>query len=204
MRVFGLTGGIASGKSTVSDLVRAQGVPVIDSDQVAREVVASGTPGLVAVRQAFGPGVLKEDGTLDREALGKRVFSDSDARARLNAILHPLIQAATAEQVLELSARGEPLAILDIPLLYEVRDPAQFEGVIVVYVDPATQLERLMVRNGYSRDEAEARIASQLPIQEKARRATFVIDNSGTRNETIAQVALLVGRLRHIADQAPK
>ena len=199
MKVYGLTGGIASGKSTEAKLLRARGVPVIDADEIARRVVEPGTVGLARVEAAFGPGVIRPDGTLDREALGRVVFTDPEKRQTLNGILHPLVQATTAEEVMRLAEAGEPLAILDIPLLYEARDPAAFEGIVVVYVDEATQLERLMARNGFSREDAEARIRSQMPLEEKARRATWVIDNRGTPEETEAQLELLLGRLRQEA-----
>ncbi len=195
MNVYGLTGGIASGKSTVARILRARGIPVIDADEVAREVLEPGTPGLAAVLEAFGPTLVRPDGALDRDALARIIFSDPEARQRLNQIVHPRVQAAMAERVLQLASEGAPLAIMDIPLLYEARDPASFAGIIVVYVTPETQLARLMHRNGYTHEEAGARIRSQMPLAEKARRATYVIDNEGTGAETEAQIDLLLERL---------
>lgn len=192
---IGLTGGIASGKSTVTQLLREAGLPVIDSDLLAREAVAPGSALLPRLAESFGASMLKADGTLDREALGRTVFSDPEARARLNALIHPEVQRLSALQVRALQEEGHRLIVLDVPLLYEVRDPADFDAVVVVYVDRETQLRRLMQRNGLSEADARARIQSQGSLEEKRDRADFVIDNRGTPEETRAQVRAVLAQL---------
>jgi len=195
MNVFGLTGGIASGKSTVASFFRERGFPVLDSDRIARDVVAVGSPGLAAVRDAFGPSFMLPGGELDRVKLGTLIFSDREARRRLNAIIHPLVLEKTGLELRKLEKAGQSLALLDIPLLFEARDPADFSGVIVVYVDPETQRKRLMARNALTPEEADARIRSQIPLEDKARKATWIIDNRGALSETKAQTLLLADRL---------
>ncbi|MFO0600053.1 MAG: dephospho-CoA kinase [Myxococcaceae bacterium] len=195
MKVFGLTGGIASGKSTVSNLLREHGLSVIDADVLAREVVAPGTDGLREVAARF-PGVVAADGTLDRKALGARVFARDDERAALNAILHPKIRALAKERTDALAARGEAIAIYDAPLLVENKLYQGMDGVILVWVDDATQLERLIARDGLTPDAARARVAAQLPLSEKKKVATWLIDNGGTLADTRRQVDALVHRLR--------
>lgn len=192
MRRIGLTGGIASGKSTVSSWLREAGIPVLDSNALARQAVAPGSPGLAEVLAQFGPQLLLPDGMLNREALGTLVFRDAEARARLNAIVHPRVRALTEQALQKLEAAGETRVVLDIPLLYEVRDPAEFERVVVVYVDATTQLERLMRRNALSAAEAQARIQSQLSLEVKKARADVVIDNRGSFEETRRQVDDLI------------
>jgi dephospho-CoA kinase len=197
VRYLGLTGGIASGKSTASRAFRDAGAAVIDADQVAREVVAPGTPGLERLRQAFGPGILTPEGELDRGALGRLVFPDPRQRARLEAIVHPLVAAAAAERRRELHARApHRLVVYDVPLLYEVGLEGEFDRVVVVYVPRAVQVERLLARDGLSRAEAAERLAAQMDIEEKARRADEVLDNTGSRLQLRRQVAALVARLQ--------
>ena len=180
MRV-GLTGGVASGKSTVAAILRELGAVVIDSDQLAREVVEPGTPGLADVVKEFGDSVLADDGTLDRAALGAIVFADQDARRRLEGILHPLIRQRAAE----IEATAEPGAVVvhDIPLLVETGQAGQFEAVLVVDVPVETQVERLLSDRGWSRDDAEARVAAQATREERRAAATYLIDNTGTRED---------------------
>lgn len=192
MKLFGLTGGIASGKSTVCRWLVDAGIPVVDSDQVSREVVQPGSEGLAEIAQTFGAELIRADGSLDREALGRRIFPDAEARQKLNAILHPRIQALSAEKTLAFAQSGAPFVVLDIPLLFEVRDPKSFDAVIVVYVDADTQLQRLMARNSLSEAEARSRIASQMPLEEKRTRADKVIDNRGSLDETRAQTEALI------------
>lgn len=192
MRRIGLTGGIASGKSTVSTWLREAGVPVLDSDTLARQAVAPHSPGLAEVVAQFGETLLLPDRSLNREALGALVFRDAEARARLNAIVHPRVRALTEEALQRLEAAGETRVVLDIPLLYEVRDPTEFETVVVVYVDAATQLQRLMKRNSLSEADARARINSQLSLEIKKARAGVVIDNGGSFEETRRQVEVLL------------
>jgi dephospho-CoA kinase len=196
MRVLGLTGGIGSGKSMVAQFFRELGAEVIDADQLAREVVEPGEPALEEITRSFGEQVLLPDGRLDRATLASRIFSDPAARERLNAITHPRIRARMAEEVARRVAQ-EGLLILDIPLLYESgRQDQLLEKVIVVWVDSATQLARLMKRDGLSRREAEQRIAAQMPLDQKRTYADTVIDNSGTPDNTRRQVEAIYRRYR--------
>ncbi|MBF5041219.1 dephospho-CoA kinase [Aggregicoccus sp. 17bor-14] len=187
MHLYGLTGGIASGKSTVSRMLRELGAQVLDADVLAREVVASGTPGLAEVAARF-PGVLGPDGGLDRAKLGQRVFADASERAALNALLHPRIAQAFLERTQALAEAGAARVIYDAPLLIENGLHTRMEGVILVAVPREVQLARLMARDGLSREAAEARLASQLPLEDKRRHATWVVDNAGELAATRAQV----------------
>lgn len=186
--IVGLTGGIACGKTTVSNVFTDLGCPVIDADLVAREVVEPGEWGLSRVVERFGATVLTEDGTLNRKKLGQIVFSDHAARKDLNAILHPLIQTRMQDKKEEALKQNPPFVIMDIPLLYENHHESTVDHVIVVYVPAHTQLERLMIRDGLSLQEAQNRVASQMDIEEKKRRADLVIDNRGTLEYTKQQV----------------
>ena len=185
--VFGLTGGIGSGKSTVAARFRARGVPVIDADLLAREVVAPGTPGLAEIRARFGDEVIDARGELDRARLAEIVFHDDDARRALNAITHPRVRDLALTRVQELAAQGEPLACYEVPLLIESGLGDVLRPLVVVVVDPATQVERTMRRDGSTREHAEARIRSQMPLAEKARLADHVIDNGGSVAATLAR-----------------
>lgn len=186
LRVFGLTGAFGSGKSTVARRLRARGVPVIDADTLAREVVAPGSEGLRQVVAAFGTSIVGDEG-LDRKALGRIVFADPAARARLNAIVHPLVQRRRQELELELRARGEPLACYEVPLLYENGLERELSPVIVVSAPEALLVERAMRRDGLSEEAVRARLAAQLPLAEKVARADYVIDNSGLESATEAR-----------------
>jgi dephospho-CoA kinase len=192
MDVIGLTGGIASGKSTVAAMLRELGATVIDADEASRAVVEPGTPGLKAVVEAFGPDVLDGE-RLDRWKLGSIIFADEAARRRLEAITHPLIRAWMAERQREAEERGEERVVLDIPLLYENGLDRGLEAVIVVYAPTEVEMERLMARNRLDRKEAARRLGTQMPIEEKKARATYVIDNSGTREQTLEQVRRVWG-----------
>ena len=185
MHLFGLTGGIASGKSTVAARLRARAVPVIDADEVAREVVARGTEGLAAIVDAFGATVLGPDGALDRKALAALVFSDASRRRQLNAITHPRISVRTLERSAELSARGEPLACYEAALLVENGAADAFRPLVVVACPQDLQIARAVARDGTTRQEAEARVAAQKSLAEKVALADFVIDTSGTIDETL-------------------
>jgi dephospho-CoA kinase len=187
--LVGLTGGIASGKSTVSRQLVALGCRLVDADVLAREVVAPEAPAWRAIVEAFGPGVLQPDGQLDRKRLGAIVFADPARRRALEAITHPAI-AARRRAILEAwVAEGfDGLVVQDTPLLIEVGAAASVDRVLVAYADPAVQVERLMRRDGLDRAEAERRIASQMPLADKVRRAHYVVDTSGTPEETAAQV----------------
>jgi dephospho-CoA kinase len=187
LRVFGLTGGIGSGKSTVARRFAARGLPVIDADVLAREVVAPGTPGLAEVIQAFGRSVIGPEGHLDRAALAARVFGDPQARTRLNGILHPRIRDRFAERRAELDQAGEPLACYEAPLLVEVGLAESLRPLVVVALDEELQLARVMARDGATEEHARARIAAQLPLSEKVALADYVIDNRGDERDTLAQ-----------------
>jgi len=182
---IGLTGGIGSGKSTVSALLAERGAVIVDADRIAREVVEPGTPGLAAVVAAFGESVVGPDGGLDRPALAAVVFADPEARARLDGIVHPLVRARAAEVV----AAAPPDAVLvhDIPLLVETGQAGRYELVLVVQADLDTRVARLIAR-GMTEDDARARIAAQATDEQRAAVADVVLDNSGTREELAAQV----------------
>jgi dephospho-CoA kinase len=187
LQLFGLTGGIGSGKSTVGRRFRERGVPVLDADQLAREVVAVGTPGLAAIVDRFGPEMLDAGGALDRKKLAARVFQNDDERRALNRITHPRVGELLAARTAELAARGEPLACYEVPLLFEAGLDAAFRPVVVVDAPVAVQVDRTVARDGGSADDALARIRAQLPLAEKVRRADFVIDNTGSIAELRAR-----------------
>lgn len=183
MRVIGLTGGIASGKSTVARILGELGAVVIDADLLAREVVVPGEPALERIAAEFGSAVLHADGTLNREALGSIVFASPQARHRLEAITHPVIRKRAEEKLAALRAAGTPVAVYMAALLIEAKATDRVDEVWVVYVDEATQLARLVARDGCTLEEARRRIGSQLPMEEKRRHGRVVIDNKGTREE---------------------
>ena len=191
----GLTGGIATGKSYVVKRLRDAGVPVVDADVLARAAVAPGTAGLAAVLARFGPDVLTPEGELDRARLGALVFRDDAARRDLEHIIHPVVRRGIAE-FFEQLPRATDVAVADIPLLYETHRERHFDRVIVVACAPETQLTRVMHRDGLSRADAERRIAAQLPLEEKVRRADYVIRTDGTHEETDAQVTRVLTSLR--------
>jgi dephospho-CoA kinase len=180
VHVFGLTGGIASGKSTVAARLRARGVPVIDADEVAREVVAPGTDGLAALVDSFGAAILDAGGALDRKALARVAFATDEARRRLNAITHPRIAQRTAEHTQAIGSTGAPLACYEAALLVENGIVEMFRPLVVVAAPEAVQLERLSTRDATSRDDAMARIRAQKPLAEKIAVADFVIDTTGS------------------------
>jgi len=201
-RVIGLTGGIGTGKSTVAGMLAALGAVVIDSDRIVHELQAPGAPLVAEIADAFGPGVLAPDGSLDRAALGARVFADEAARLRLNAIVHPAVGRESARRLQAARASGAPLVVLDIPLLFETRlhgtasrTNLGVQAIVVVYAPRALQIRRQLERNGYGRKEAERRVDAQLSIEEKRAQADHVIDNSGTLPETERQVRALYQRL---------
>ncbi|WP_309897293.1 dephospho-CoA kinase [Archangium sp.] len=187
MKLHGLTGGIASGKSTVSRMLRELGAHVLDADVIAREVVEPGTPGLQAVAERF-PGVLGPDGRLDRAKLGARVFGDPQERAALNALLHPLIGQQFMLRTQALAEQGVEHVLYDAPLLIENRLHLGMDGVVLVWVPREVQKARLMGRDGLDEAAAEARLAAQLPLDEKRQHATWVVDNSGELGTTRARV----------------
>jgi dephospho-CoA kinase len=175
--VVGLTGGIASGKSTVGRLFREFGVPVVDADAIAREVVAKGTPGLAEVLRAFGPEILDEDGALDRKKLGRIVFADPKKRKVLESITHPRIAARSMEELAALAQRGEPYGIYEAALLVENGVHRRLAALIVVAASEDAQVRRIRERDGLSEEEARARIAAQLPLADKIAAADHVIWN---------------------------
>ena len=189
----GLTGGVASGKSAVAALLRELGAVVIDSDQLAREVVEPGTPGLAAVVEEFGETVLTGDGHLDRAALGSMVFGDEASRRRLEGILHPLIRARAAEA--EAEAGPGALVVHDIPLLVETGQADRFDAVLVVDVPVETQVERMVRDRGWSAEDARSRVAAQADREERRAVATHVIDNTGTHDDLRERVTEVVGEL---------
>jgi dephospho-CoA kinase len=196
MRRVALTGGIATGKSHVRAQFEHLGVPTIDADTLARDVVAAGTPGLKAVIDRFGQGVLDDAGALDRRKLGSIVFSDPVARRDLEDIIHPAVRSAIDAWFRSLGDKPPGFAIADIPLLYETGRHRDFDAVIVTACDPVTQLTRVMARDGITEAEARARIAAQLPITEKVRRADHVITTDGSFEETGRQVRAIWEILR--------
>ncbi|XXT24516.1 dephospho-CoA kinase [Sorangium sp. So ce429] len=194
--LFGLTGGLGSGKSTVAARFRAQGLPVIDADALAREVVAKGTEGLDEVVRAFGPEVLLPDGSLDRARVAAVVFADPGKRRQLNAIVHPRITALTLERAAALEAQGEPLACYEAALLVENRVVDAFRPLVVVAVPEAVQIARAMARDGVTEDEVRARLAAQLPLSSKVAVADHVIENSGDRAATERQADEVLASIR--------
>jgi dephospho-CoA kinase len=188
MRLIGLTGGIATGKSTVAAMLTALGAAVVDADALAREVLLPGTSGLDEVVARFGGTILDAGGGVDRAALGALVFADPGKRAALEAITHPRIAALMQDRILAALDSPAPLVVADIPLLFERDGQQGFEGTLLVYAPAATQLQRMRDRDGLDEDASRSRLAAQLPIDEKRRRATWVIDNSGSRESTAAQV----------------
>lgn len=195
-RIIGLTGGIASGKSTVSNLLQQAGIPIVDADQITRQVQRPGSSALDKLAAAFGNQVIQPDGSLDRAQLGRRVFADTVARQELNQIMQPLIRDAIWQAVDTLKKQGVPNIVLDLPLLYEQHYDEDCDLVVVVTVSPETELRRLMARNHYSAVEAKERIAAQMPLKEKAARADVVINNDGSPAQTRQQVAQLVEHLQ--------
>jgi len=195
VRIWGLTGNIGSGKTTVGRMLSTRGIPVVDADQVAREVVEPGRPALREIASRF-PGTLLPDGSLDRKALAARVFADPADREALNRIVHPRIAEEVAGRMAALAAAGEKIAVYEAALIVENGLQQGLDGLIVVSAPPETQIARLRLREGMSEGEARARIASQLTQVEKARHATVVIDNSGSEAELSEKVERLVSRLR--------
>lgn len=206
-RVVGLTGGIGTGKSTVARLLAGLGALVIDADAIVHELQARGTPLLAQIAEAFGPAILRADGSLDRERLGQLVFADPAARRRLGELVHPAVGLEMLRRLEAAKASGAPLVVLDIPLLLEGRDARGADPgrartasdlvseVIVVYAREEQQIERQMARDGSAREHATQRLRAQLPIEEKRKLADFVIDNSSTPEETERQVRELYAKL---------
>jgi dephospho-CoA kinase len=196
-KVYGLTGGIASGKSTVSKMLRSRGLEVVDADQIARDVVAPGTPGLRAVTEKFGDTVLAADGGLDRGQLASIVFSDPDKRRSLEDLLHPLIASASLVALAEAAQRGPRPIFYDAALLVENGRQSDFAGLVVIACTRDTQLGRIKTRDSLTKEEAEARISAQLPLSQKVDTADFVIWNDGSIDELEASVDELLHQLEN-------
>jgi len=180
MLKVGLTGNIAAGKSSVVRTWRSLGAVVVDADELARRAVEPGTPGLRSIAEAWGPGVLDASGALDRAALRRIVFADPEARARLEAIVHPAVRALRDEEYRRAEAAGAPLVVADIPLLFEVGMVEEFDAVVLVDAPEEERLRRLVADRGLDPEEARGMIAAQMPAELKRARADLVIDNSGT------------------------
>jgi dephospho-CoA kinase len=195
IRKIALTGGIATGKSYVAGRFREAGVPIVDADLLAREVVLPGTPALAAIRKRFGPDAVRRDGTMDRIRVAQIVFKDKRARLDLEAIIHPAVVKAINDFFNALPKRT-PFAVADIPLVFETNREKDFDAIIVVACPRDMQLQRLMERNKLSKEDAEKRIAAQLPIDQKVKKATYVINNDGTFEQTDAQVDALIASLK--------
>ena len=200
-RVIGLTGGIGTGKSTVARLFSSLGAVIVDADAIVHELQAPGTPLVAEIAAAFGPDVLDAAGALDRKRVADLVFRDPERRRQLNALVHPRVGAEMARRLEAARASGAPLVVVDIPLLFETRPRdraaarAGFDATVLVYAPRAVQIERAMARDGCSREEAERRIAAQLPIDEKRALADHVIENGGPLAETERQVRALFAAL---------
>ncbi|PPF21239.1 dephospho-CoA kinase [Rathayibacter sp. AY1E3] len=196
MHLVALTGGIASGKSTVARRLAEHGAVVVDADVLAREVVEPGEPALAAIAERFGPSVIRADGALDRPALGAIVFSDAAARADLNAITHPAVTLRSQRLFAE-AAEADPDAVVvyDVPLLAEGRGAGEFDEVVVVHAPQHLRIERLVARRGLTEEEARARVSSQASDEERLALADVVIDSSGTLEDTLARTDALWERL---------
>jgi dephospho-CoA kinase len=198
VKILGLTGGIAAGKSSIAAILRDLGAVVIDADKIARQIVTPGSPALEEIRQTFGAEFLTADGELDRKRLGALVFSDKAARDTLSAITHPRIAQRMSDEAEAARGQDAPAVFLEAALLFEAHWDQGLDGVWVVSIPEALQLERLQRRDGYNEEQARARLAAQMPLSEKLARATLVIDNSRSLEETTQFVtsayrALLAG-----------
>ncbi|MFC5405415.1 dephospho-CoA kinase [Cohnella soli] len=186
---IGLTGGIATGKSTVASMLKQRGALLIDLDIIAREIVEPGQPSLSAIVDRFGPSVIREDGSLDRKKLGSLVFANTNERKALEAILHPAIRQVMKNRMTDYERTSpDKLVVVDVPLLFESGLEHYFEKVMVVYVPRSLQLKRLVERDGFNSEDAGRRLDAQMDIEEKRRRADIVIDNGGERERTEEQV----------------
>lgn len=193
--VIGLTGGIASGKSTVSNMVKNLGIRVVDADQISREVVEVGKPAYQQILSVFGDEILHQDKTINREKLGAIIFGDQSKREQLNKIVHPAVRIEMLNGVEEEKEKNSKAVVLDIPLLFESKLTHMVDKTILVYVDEETQLKRLMQRNGYKEEEARMRIGSQLPLRTKIELSDEIIDNNGTIEETERQLHEILKKL---------
>ena len=194
MKWIGLTGGIATGKSAVADIFKNKGIAVIDADPIAHQALVASSPVFGSLVQTFGQDVVSANGHIDRQKLGAKIFVNSDLRLKLDAIVHPYVRSQVALLKQKLVDKGCPLAIYDVPLLFEKNMQKNFDKIIVVTCDPQTQKQRLMKRNDLSEEEALLRIAAQLPMSEKVRQADFVIENNGTVEDLKNAVQKILGQ----------
>lgn len=192
----GLTGGIGTGKSTVSRILRQRNIPVIDADELAREVVAFGTEGHEEVVKAFGSSAIDANGELNRKEIGRQVFSDKNKLQILESIIHPRVRSLSNQRKKELSDRGEKIGFYDVPLLFEKKMEDLFDRIVVVCCDPKIQKKRLIDRDKFSAEEADRRIAAQLPLERKILSAHFTLHNDGTTEDLEKQVVELLEKLK--------
>ena len=197
MLVIGLTGGVASGKTLVTDYLERKGIPVIDADRIAREVVRAGEPAYREVIRAFGPGILERDGALNRKKLGALVFDSPDKRKRLEAMIHPRVYETAWQEIRRIQALDPgALIIFSVPLLFETGHDKEVDKTVLVYADEPTQVRRLMQRNGLTEPEARKRVSAQMSIEAKSKASDYVIRNMGTVEETYRQVDAILSELR--------
>ncbi|GAA4712297.1 dephospho-CoA kinase [Brevibacillus fulvus] len=194
--ILGLTGGIATGKSTVTAMLRERGIPVIDADQIAREVVEPGKPAYEAIVEHFGKGILLPNGQIHRRLLGEIVFSDEGQRQKLNSIVHPEVRKVMREQAEEAEQSGAPIVFMDIPLLFESKLQHMVDKIVVVYAPESQQLSRMLERDELNEEQAIKRLRAQWPIEQKKQLADFLIDNQGSRAETETQVDQMLQKIK--------
>ncbi len=195
--ILGLTGSIATGKSTVSRIFKKYGIPVIDADKIARDVVKKGSYGLKKIVDEFGKEYLNPDGTLNRKKLADLIFSNKEAKERLEKIIHPLVRRKEAEIIEKIREKDKDIPIVvDVPLLIETGSYKNYDKIIVVYVPESIQIERLMKRDGLAYEDALKRIRNQMNIEEKIKFADYVIDNSGSIEDTEKQVVKILEEIR--------
>jgi len=196
VKTYGLTGGIATGKTSVEGILQSLGIPAFDADAYARRVVEPGQPAYAEIVEAFGRGVLQRDGAIDRQALGRVVYADAAKRALLERITHPRIMGTIFDEVALLRRAGEPITVISAALLFEAGYHTRLDGVLVVTCSAAEQLMRIMERDGFTESQARQRIEAQMPLGDKAALADWLIDTSGPREETARLVEALVQRWR--------
>jgi dephospho-CoA kinase len=194
-----ITGGAGSGKSTVARLFAELGVPVLDADAVARRAVAPGTPAWQELRRLYGPEYFLANGELDRAKVAARVFADPEEKRRLEAVIHPRVAREIKARLKELEAQGAPLVLVEVPLLFEAGLAGAYDKIIVVDADLSDQVQRLSARDGRGAAEIEGILKAQLPLQEKVKKADFVVDNRGGLNLTLNQVKIILGELQKSA-----